>query len=303
MIRFISQRLALIALVLTSIIFSVNLGMLIIERNGIEEPTESIWELARTSLTDTKDFYSNVINGDLGTFENRAGTFEVDEMLRLAVSASMGLMLIAAVLSAAIGLMLGIFVAVTKLRSLPFAILTSTILLISIPSFFGAMLLQNTIIVIIRDYGQKLLSVAGFGWDYRHLVLPVIVLAARPVAYIMRTSYIVLDRTLQEDYVRTAYSKGLSQRAVVNVHALRNVAVPVLTAIGVSSRFSLGILPVVEYMFAWPGMGYRMLQGIQAGQTSIVLPLAAIFGLTLLIGNLILDILYRYIDPRLRDEL
>jgi len=213
----------------------------------------------------------------------------------------MGLMLIAAALAAAIGVLLGIFVAITKIRGLPLANLTFTIIVISIPSSFAVMLLQNFIIVILREYGTRYLSVAGFAWDYQHLVLPVLVLAARPVAYIMRTSYIVLDRTMQEDYVRTAYSNGLSQRYVVNVHALRNVAVPILTAIGVSWRFSLGILPIVEFMFAWPGMGLRVLEGISNQQPSIVVPLAVIFGLTLLIGNLILDILYRVIDPRMRE--
>ena len=163
------------------------------------------------------------------------------------------------------------------------------------------MLLQQFIIFYFREYDRRLLSVAGFGWDYQHLVLPVLVLAARPIAYLMRTTYIVLQRTMQEDYIRTAYSKGLGRRYVVNVHALRNVAVPILTAVGVSWRFSLGILPVVEYMFAWHGLGLRMLQGIQSGQISMVVPLALVFGLTLLLGNLLLDVLYRLVDPRLRE--
>lgn len=100
------------------------------------------------------------------------------------------------------------------------------------------MLLQHSIIVYLREFDRRLLSVAGFGWDYQHMVLPVLVLAARPVAYLMCTTYIVLKRTMQEDHVRTAFSKGLGRRYVVNVHAMRNVAVPVLTAIAVSWRFS-----------------------------------------------------------------
>lgn len=308
MLRFIIQRLAFIVLVLTTIVFAVNFGMLVVESNAIEEPEESAWDLARNSLENTKDFYQDVIAGDLGTYDTMAGlriqisrTFPINELLRQSFSASMGLMLIAASVAAAVGVILGIFVALSRIRGIPFAVLTMSIIAISIPSFFAAMLLQQGIIVIFRETGTRYLSVAGFGWDYQHLVLPVLVLAARPVAYIMRTSYIVLDRTMQEDYVRTAYSKGLSQRYVVNVHALRNVAVPILTAIGVSWRFALGILPVVEFMFAWPGMGFRILEGINTRQLSMVVPFAAIFGLTLLIGNLVLDILYRLIDPRMRE--
>jgi len=301
--RFFLQRLALIVLVVSTIIFAVNFGMLMVERNAQEEPSETISELASTSFQNTREFYGNAFQGEFGTYQTRVGTMEVSEMLRQSFAASMGLMLIAAAVAALIGVLLGIFVALTKIKGVPFAVLTTTIIGISVPSFFAAMLLQQGIIVIFRETGTRYLSVAGFGWDYQHLVLPVLVLMARPIAYIMRTSYISLDRTMQEEYVRTAYSKGLSQRYVVNIHALRNVAVPILTAIGVSWRFSLGILPVVEFMFAWPGMGLRMLEGINTAQLSMVVPLAAIFGLILLVGNFLLDILYRLIDPRIREEI
>jgi len=303
MLRFILQRLALIALVLVTIVFAVNLGMLIVERNAVEEPSESVGEVMATSLANTRDFFSNVITGDLGEFRTRVGTQPVNEMLRQTFIASLGLMLISAVISAIIGVLLGITVALTRIKGLPFTLLTGTIIGLSVPSFFAAMLLQQTIINIFRDTGTRYLSVAGFGWDYQHMLLPILVLIARPIAYIMRTSYIVLERTMQEEYIRTAYSKGLSQRYVVNIHALRNVAVPILTAIGVSWRFSLGILPVVEFMFGWPGMGLSMLEGINTSQLVMVVPIAAIFGLILLSGNLLLDILYRIIDPRLREAI
>jgi peptide/nickel transport system permease protein len=303
MLRFILQRLALIALVLVTIVFAVNLGMLIVERNAVEEPSESVGEVMATSLANTRDFFSNVITGDLGEFRTRVGTQPVNEMLRQTFIASLGLMLISAVISAIIGVLLGITVALTRIKGLPFTLLTGTIIGLSVPSFFAAMLLQQTIINIFRDTGTRYLSVAGFGWDYQHMLLPILVLIARPIAYIMRTSYIVLERTMQEEYIRTAYSKGLSQRYVVNIHALRNVAVPILTAIGVSWRFSLGILPVVEFMFGWPGMGLSMLEGINTSQLVMVVPIAAIFGFILLSGNLLLDILYRIIDPRLREAI
>jgi ABC-type dipeptide/oligopeptide/nickel transport system permease component len=303
MLRFILQRLALIALVLVTIVFAVNLGMLIVERNAVEEPSESVGEVMATSLANTRDFFSNVMTGDLGDFRTRVGSQPVNEMLRRTFIASLGLMLLSAVISAIIGVLLGITVALTRIKGLSFTLLTSTIIGLSVPSFFAAMLLQQTVINIFRETGTRYLSVAGFGWDYQHMLLPILVLIARPIAYIMRTSYIVLERTMQEEYIRTAYSKGLSQRYVVNIHALRNVAVPILTAIGVSWRFSLGILPVVEFMFGWPGMGLSMLEGINTSQLVMVVPIAAIFGLILLSGNLLLDILYRIIDPRLREAI
>jgi ABC-type dipeptide/oligopeptide/nickel transport system permease component len=105
---------------------------------------------------------------------------------------------------------------------------------------------------------------------------------------------------MQKDYIRTAYAKGLLRRRVVNVHAMRNLAVPVLTAVGVSLRFSLGSLPVVELFFNWPGLGFQLIQAIDARQTALVTSLALQMGLTFLLANLALDLLYRVIDPRLR---
>lgn len=300
MLPFILKRLLFILLVTISIVFAVHWGMLLASRTEALLP--SIWPTAQGALSETRDFFANALRGDLGTYFMIAGERPVKELLWISFSASMGLLLLTALLSAVIGLLLGIFAALTRIRGLAFSILVFTLVGISVPSFFAAMLLQHGIIVYFREFDRRLLSVAGFGWDYQHLLLPMLVLAARPVAYLMRTSYIVLDRTMQEDYVRTAHSKGLSRRYIVNVHALRNVAVPILTAVAVSWRFSLGILPVVEYIFAWPGMGLRILEGILSWQVNMVAPLAAVFGLTLLLGNLILEIAYRLVDPRVREN-
>lgn len=297
MLRFVIQRLLFILGVVVSIVFAVHWGMLLISG------TEGLWETGMIAGQESVEFLSQLLRGNLGSYETNTGEFEVSELLSLSVSASMGLLFSAALLAAVLSVALGIFVALTKRRVFSFSVLAVTIVGVSLPSFFAAMLLQHSIIVYLREFDRRLLSVAGFGWDYQHMVLPVLVLAARPVAYLMCTTYIVLKRTMQEDHVRTAFSKGLGRRYVVNVHAMRNVAVPVLTAIAVSWRFSLGILPIVEFVFAWPGMGLRMLEGINSQQVSVVAPLSMIFGLTLLLGNLILDIAYRIVDPRVRDDI
>jgi peptide/nickel transport system permease protein len=89
---------------------------------------------------------------------------------------------------------------------------------------------------------------------------------------------------------------------VVLVHAFKNIAVPVLTAVSVSLRFSLSTLPVIEFFFAWPGLGLRLIEAINGRQTEVVVALAFALGLTFLIVNLLLDVIYRLIDPRLRNE-
>jgi peptide/nickel transport system permease protein len=223
------------------------------------------------------------------------------EALRQAYANSMGLLAIALLVASVVGLWIGAVAALTKRRKLVLPLLTLTVLAVSTPSFFAALLLQIGELKFLQITGRRLVSMAGFGWDFEHLLMPVLVLAAMPVAYLTRAAFISLSEVMNQDYIRTAFSKGLSQRQAVNVHAARNVAIPVLTALGVSVRLGLSTLPVVEFFFAWPGMGRRLLEAIDARETMVVVVLATALGLTFLVINLVLDIAYRIIDPRTRE--
>ena len=214
----------------------------------------------------------------------------------------MGLLLVALALAALLGLSIGTMAALTKRQWIVPLLLLLTILGISTPSFFAGLLLQQGEIRYLATFGKQLVKMSGFGWDYQHMLMPVLVLMARPLAYLTRSTFISLSHVMGENYIRTAHSKGLIQRTVVNVHAMRNIAVPVLTAVGVSLRFSLSTLPIVEFFFAWPGIGMRLLDAISTRQTDVVVTLALALGLTFLLINLALDVAYRYIDPRLREE-
>lgn len=214
---------------------------------------------------------------------------------------SMGLLVTSLIVSLALGLMFGMLASLRQSSTASFMLLSATIVGISIPSFFVAMLLQVLSINLIQRYGLRIAFAGGFGWDWRHMIFPVIVLSARPVAYITRVTFVTLGAIFFEDYIRTANAKGLSRRQVVNGHALRNAAVPILTAGAISLRFALGALPVVEFFFGWPGLGDRMLTGIRNGEVEVVATLALALGTTFLVVNLVLDVLYRYIDPRIRE--
>ena len=303
MLRFLLQRLFLILLVSATIVFAVRLGIDFMNRSQKFEPELSAQETVAASARASGLFLRNLLGGDLGEYQTPSGPQPLGAMLRPAFVASMGLMLVSMLVSAGVGVYLGTATALGRSKLFAFGMLTLTVVGISAPSFFIGMLLQQSVINYFVATGTRVLSVAGYGWNYRHLLLPVLVLSARPIAYLMRTSHIAIDRTMQEDYIRTAYSKGLRRRYVINVHALANVAVPVLTAIGVSLRFSLGVLPVVEYLFAWPGMGLRLMEGIRNGEPNVVMALSLVFGLVFLVGNLLLDVAYRYIDPRMREGL
>jgi ABC-type dipeptide/oligopeptide/nickel transport system permease component len=301
MLRFLFQRLLFILVVSLCIIYAAQLGVLWVVHSSEFIQEQTVAQLMATAAQNSLDFIGRIAHLDFGSYIAIGGARPVGELLLQALPASLGLLFISMLVSLGIGIPLGVWVALRRRNGLTFGVLATTLLGISVPSFSLAMLLQQGAIWYFATFDRRILSVAGYGWDYRHLLLPVIVLSARPIAYLMRTAHIVFDRTLQEDYIRTAYSKGLDTRRVINVHAFRNVAVPLLTAVGVSFRFSLAVLPIVEYLFAWPGLGLRLLQGVSNSQANLAMTFALVLGLLLMIGNLILDIAFRLVDPRLRE--
>ena len=301
MLRFIARRIVFIVLITVLIVFFVYMGMSMIRNSEVPEPDYDVVQYGKLAWQETRTFLSQVIKGDLGFVKVQETRVPVADFVQDAYLNSMGLLLVALFVAAIAGLYIGSLAALTKHKRLVLPLLTLTILGVSTPSFFAGLLLQQGALRYLDTFGTRLVSMGGFGWDVDHMVLPVLVLAARPLAYLTRAAFIALNRVMEEDYIRTAFSKGLSFRRTVNIHALRNIAVPVLTALGVSVRFSLSTLPVAEFFFAWPGLGLRLVQAIDARETSTVVVLAAVLGLTFLLMNLFLDIAYRIIDPRMKE--
>jgi peptide/nickel transport system permease protein len=252
MLRYFVKRAAFSGLVLVGIVFFIYLGMDMTFNSEANNPDFAVLNYTGRAWENTQDFFGRILEGDWGMYLADTGGEPVRAILGPAFVNSMGLLLISLAGAIIIGLILGGFAALRKQASL--GTLTLTIIGISLPSFFVALLLQRIVIWQTKNFGRSL-SVGGFGWDVEHMLLPVLVLSARPLAYLTRSSFLSLGHIMQEDFIRTAFAKGLRRPTVINVHALRNIAVPVLTAIGVSLRFSLGTLPVVEFFFGWPGMG------------------------------------------------
>jgi ABC-type dipeptide/oligopeptide/nickel transport system permease component len=242
-----------------------------------------------SATTFTVGFFSDLVIGNWDT---------VHEMAR-ALPKSLGLLATALIVAVLVGLPLGVGAALRRTARFSGLLLFVSTLGISTPSFFAAMLLVWFAVWLYRTTGADFLPVYGFGWD-AHLVFPSLVLAARPTANVMRLGYNALAEVIDADFVRTARAKGLRPRTVFVRHVLRNAGVPLLTTTAVSLRFSLAVLPVVEYIFNWPGVGLGLLQAIQTGDTgtvvSMVLPLALLFVLV----NQLLEVVYRLVDPRLR---
>ncbi len=301
MLQFLARRILFIILVSLFIVFFVFLGMRMAQNSELAEPVYNLARPSQLAWEETQSFLYNVSRGDWGTyFLPDTGAVPIRDFLLETYVNSLGLLLTALTGAALIGLTLGGIAALKKQASL--SLLTFTVLGISVPSFFAALLFQQAAIRYQDVFNKRLVSMAGFGWDYEHMLLPALVLTARPLAYLTRTAYIALTHTMQQDYIRTAFAKGQRRLWIVLIHASKNVAVPVLTAVGVSLRFSLSSLPVVEFFFNWPGLGKRLIEAINNRQPEAVAALALTLGLTFLLVNLLLDVMYRLIDPRLRSE-
>lgn len=247
-------------------------------------------------------FLEGLVHGDLGTARMVSGEQAVSEILWQSYKNSFGLLGLAICLAAVLGILFGGLAALVSQSRWEYLILVLTLLGVSAPSFFLAVLLQRLGIQYTVTFGNQLVSMGGYAWDFKHLAMPVIILTARPLAQITRVTYINLREIMGEEYIRTAYAKGLKYSRTVIVHGLKNLAVSVVTAIGVSLRFSISILPVVEYIFAWPGLGRQFLEGIWNQRMGLVVAIALALGLSIQLLNNLLNMLYPVLDPRLRPD-
>ncbi len=237
--------------------------------------------------------------GDMGvvTVVNRDRA--VSGIVQSAALNSLGIISMALSFASLLGIAMGVFAALAQHRGQADLMLLLAILGISAPTFLLAVLLQNLGIKYTATFGRRLVSMGGYGWDFTHLAMPVLVLMARPLAYIARATYVALGDIMSADYIRTARSKGLRERMVFFSHVLRNLGIPLLTAFGVSFRFTLGVLPIVEFIFAWPGVGLNALNALQSREIHLFLGVVLALGASIQVLNTLLDWLNHRIDPRL----
>ena len=297
----IGRRLLFNGLVLLAIILLVHIAFNAATATG---QGQSVFSATQQAFVNAGQHVGRLLQGDLGLSLRgtvaRGRQLPVIEALPIAVTRSLGLLGVTFLLSIAIGVPLGVAAAVRRHKRGTLLILVLSFIGISTPSFFAALGLQIAAIQYTRTVGQSLLPVGGFGWD-KHLILPMLVLAARPVAQITRVTFVALSDILNQDYVRVAQSKGLRPSAILLMHALKNAAVPILTTIAVSLRFSLSSLPVVEIYFGWGGMGEVLLRAMFLRDTDMTVALLLALGLIFIVINILLEASYALFDPRLRE--
>lgn len=163
----------------------------------------------------------------------------------------------------------------------------------AVPSFF-----LGVVAIIVFAVWLRWLPTGGRG-SLGQLILPAATLAFNLVALIARVTRSSMLDVLKQDYVRTARAKGVWESKVVWVHALRNAFIPVLTVIGLQVGLLLGGVVVTETIFSWPGVGRLAIQAIYARDFPVVQAVVFVFAVTFVLVNLIVDLLYAVLDPRI----
>jgi peptide/nickel transport system permease protein len=218
------------------------------------------------------------------------------------------LTLSAFVMSFVIGIPLGVIGAVKKNTRVDYGITFMSLVGVAIPSFFFGLLVIYVFALLLGIFptGGMVNIRAGYtGYAYymdvlHHLVLPAIALSLGNIASISRFTRSNMLDILKEDYIRTAKAKGLRSKAIVYKHALRNALIPVVTIFGLSIPFLFSGAYITESIFNWPGMGQLGIRAIQDREYGIIMALNLITATLVLVGNLVSDILYAIVDPRIR---
>lgn len=221
--------------------------------------------------------------------------------------------LLLASVSILIAIVLGIVIgSITAIINHPYinrAVLLVTVFGMSLPSFFAAILMAWIFAYLLADYTGlsmfgSLYTVDDFGngeyLDLKNLILPAITLGIRPLAIVVELTRTSLLDVFSQDYIRTAYAKGLKKRNVVGIHALKNALNPVITAVSGWFASLLAGAVFVEYVFDWKGIGVVIVDALEKYDLPVLMGSVLLIAVILIIINIFVDIIYGVLDPRIR---
>ena len=238
-------------------------------------------------------YMKGILTLDFGqTFSRRP----VLDVMRDAFPITIRLAIVAFVIEIVIGIPLGLLAGLRRGKFFDNSILMATLLVISIPIFVVGFLLQYFLGIRLGWFSP---TVSGEA-TWSELLLPGIVLGSVSLAYIMRLTRTSVVENIHADYVRTAIAKGLPRRRVVTVHLLRNSMIPVVTYLGIDLGALMGGAIVTERIFNIHGVGGTLFQAITRGEAPTVVSFVTILVIVYLFANLLVDLLYAVLDPRIR---
>lgn len=251
---------------------------------------------------------SGVLSGNLGV-RIRSRVPVIEEIGRR-LPATVQLMVSALVISVVLGIPLGVFSALHQYSRLDYLLTTLVFIGISVPGFFAAIAAIYLFAVKLGWFPTSGYSTPGQEFDFwsglfdqlHHLALPALVLGIESTAAIMRYTRSSMLEVIRMDYIVTARSKGLAQQVVTIRHALRNALLPVITILGLRLPSLFGGAIIIERIFNWPGMGILYLDGVSTRDYPLIMGMVLISALLIVVSNLLTDLTYAAIDPRIRYE-
>ncbi|WFR83214.1 ABC transporter permease [Arthrobacter sp. Y-9] len=206
------------------------------------------------------------------------------------------LAIMALVFEAVFGVLFGLFAGLRKGKFFDGTVLVASLIVIGIPIFVLGFLMQFFIGVQLKWAKPTV----GAGAPFEDLILPALVLGLVSFAYVLRLTRTSVIENMNADYVRTATAKGLSRSRVVTVHILRNSLIPVVTFLGADLGSLMGGAIVTEGIFNVPGVGNRLYRAVLTGEGPTVVSIVTLLVLVYCISNLVVDLLYAWLDPRIR---
>lgn len=242
-------------------------------------------------------YLGSVLRGDLGPSFQYAD-FTVNELIAEGFPVSIRLGVTALFLALVFGVLIGTIAAWRQNSHLDYALMGSAMTGIAIPNF----VLAPVLILLFAVYAGWLPAGGWGGGAARHMVLPVIALALPYMAYVARLTRGSMVETLRSDFVRTARAKGLPEWKILGKHALKVALLPVISYLGPAAAAILTGSVVIEQIFGLPGLGRYFVQGALNRDYTLVMGVVIVIGVLVVVFNLIVDILYALIDPRIRYE-
>lgn len=319
MIAFVLRRLIQAVIVMIAVAFIAFLlfqyvGDPVVFLLGQDAKPEQIRELRAALGLDQPffvQFWHFLVNAAQGEFglSLRQGA-KVSRLIGERFPATLELALVAAVLALFIGIPMGVYTALRRGTFMSQVFMTVSLLGVSLPTFLIGILLILVFAVTLGwfpSFGRG--ETVNFGWwtsglfsadGWQHIVLPAVTLAIFQLTLIMRLVRAEMLEVLRTDYIKFARARGLSNRAIHFGHALKNTLVPVMTITGLQLGGLIAFAIITESVFQWPGMGLLFIQAVTFADIPVMAAYLCLIALIFVVINLVVDLLYFVVDPRLR---
>ena len=306
MYKYIIKRLLMLIPVIIGVSFLVYVMLDLAPGNvldiiGENYTAEEIARLTSELGLDRSVFYryglymKNLLRGDLGT--SYIYKMKVWDLYMQRLPATIKLSIASVLVSVSLSIPLGVKAAVKNGSLTDNACTIAGLLGLSIPNFWLGLML-----IIYFSLGLGWFPSSGDKGTLASLVLPAVTIGVAQMAVIMRTTRSSMLDVLRQDYLRTARAKGVAEKVVINKHALRNALIPIITVIGTQIGGCLGGAVVTENVFAWPGVGRLIIDAVNQRDTNTVTGCIIMTVIMVCLVQLLVDILYAFVDPRLRSQ-